>query len=138
DEKQLREEVESQAKQLEKIAGEYIFGFESETLELIIGQLLRENKKTLSTAESCTGGSIAQRITSVPGSSDYYIGSVIAYANEIKENFLNIDPAVIIEHGAVSENVVRLMAENVREKFKTDYSIATTGIAGPSGGSDEK
>jgi len=118
--KKVTEQVET----LKKIAGKFIYGYDDDTLEKIIGNLLREKNKTICTAESCTGGFIAHKITSVPGSSDYFKGSVVAYANEIKENILNISPQLIQKHGAVSEEVVRQMGENARKVFNTDYSIA--------------
>jgi nicotinamide-nucleotide amidase len=138
DESRLRNEVEDEAKKLHALAGEYIFGYEDDTLEKLIGDLLRKNKKTLSTAESFTGGNIAHKITSVPGSSDYFIGSVVAYDNRIKTEVLGVGEETLKKHGAVSEETVREMALGIQKKFKTDYSIATTGVAGPSGGSEEK
>lgn len=138
DESALRSEIESEVQKLISIAGEYIYGYEEEKLESIVGNLLREQGKTLSTAESCTGGYIAHKITTIPGSSDYYIGSVIAYANRIKEKFLDVDPNIFEVHGAVSEQAVKAMAVHVKEKFGTDYAIACSGIAGPGGGTDEK
>ena len=134
----LREEIKIQEKQLLELIGDYVYGFDDDTLETIIGQLLRNRKMTIATAESCTGGYIAHRITSVPGSSEYFLGAVIAYANQIKTNELNVASDIIKNFGAVSEQVVKLMAENVRTKFNTNYSIAVSGIAGPGGGSEEK
>ena len=99
---------------------------------------MREQKKTICTAESCTGGFIAHKITSVPGSSEYYIGTMVAYSNEIKIHELNVDIDTIENQGAVSEDVVLAMAANAKKKFKTDYSIACSGIAGPDGGTDTK
>ena len=93
---------------------------------------------TLSTAESCTGGNIAQLITSIAGSSDYFKGSVVAYANEIKEQLLDVPQQVLAENGAVSEQTVLHMARGARRQFKTDYAIAVSGIAGPGGGTAEK
>lgn len=116
----------------------YVYGYDDESLQEVLGKLLMQKKKTVSTAESCTGGTIAQMITSVPGSSDYFMGSIIAYANEIKMNELGVKKETLEKYGAVSEETVLQMAENVRKKMKTDYSIATTGIAGPGGGSEEK
>ncbi|MEO8087759.1 MAG: competence/damage-inducible protein A, partial [Bacteroidota bacterium] len=130
--------ISVEVKKLNEIAGEYIFGEDNDTLEKLTAQLLTEQKATISTAESCTGGYIAHRITTVPGSSNYYLGSVVAYDNSIKENFLNISSNIIEKYGAVSEEVVIEMAKNVKEKFKTDYSIACSGIAGPSGGTEDK
>ena len=116
----------------------HIYGYGEEQLEKLIGQLLKERKKTLALAESCTGGNIAQFITSVPGSSIYFKGSVVAYANEIKQEILGVDSASIEKFGAVSREVVEQMAEGVRKRFGADYSIATSGIAGPDGGTPEK
>jgi len=134
----LTNEIEKQIENLKKIIGEYIFGYDNETLEIIIGRLLTDRKKTVVTAESCTGGAIAQRITSIAGSSAYYKGSVIAYSNEVKENILSVKPETLASHGAVSEETVKEMASNVRVKLNADYSIAVSGIAGPDGGTAEK
>lgn len=134
----LRKEVESQTEELKKLIPEYIFGYETDQLESLIGELLVQKNKTLSTAESCTGGFIAHKITSVPGSSRYYMGSVLPYSNDLKTGLLKVDPELIAKHGAVSQEVVTQMAELVRKMLKTDYAIATSGIAGPSGGSDLK
>lgn len=103
-----------------------------------VGQLLTERGETLSTAESCTGGLIGHRITSVAGSSAYYKGGVISYSNEIKERVLGVDEELLERHGAVSEPVVRQMAEGVRRLMDTDYGVATSGVAGPGGGTAEK
>jgi nicotinamide-nucleotide amidase len=107
-------------------------------MEQIVGRLLKEKGNKLSTAESCTGGYIAHRITSVPGSSAYFEGSLITYSYEIKENILGVKKETLEKYGAVSEQVVLAMAEAARKQFKTDYSIAASGIAGPSGGTNEK
>jgi nicotinamide-nucleotide amidase len=117
--------------------GEYIFGEEDDSLQKVVGILLKGKEKTLATAESCTGGYLAHLITSVPGSSNYYQGSVISYANEIKINELNVSPETLKTVGAVSEDCVKQMAEGVRKKLNTDYAISTSGIAGPDGGSAE-
>jgi nicotinamide-nucleotide amidase len=138
DAEKLKEEVDELVKRLHPLAGEFIYGYDDDTLEKIIGDLLRNKKATLSTAESCTGGYIAHRITTMPGSSDYYIGSVVAYANRIKETHLDVSHDTIDKHGAVSEEAVKEMARGIKEKFKTDYSIAVSGIAGPDGGTAEK
>jgi nicotinamide-nucleotide amidase len=107
-------------------------------MESVAGRLLLAKGMTLSTAESCTGGNIAQLITSVAGSSAYFKGSIVAYSNEIKEQFLGVPHQVLIEYGAVSEQTVIAMAEGIRKRFATDYSVAVSGIAGPDGGTDEK
>jgi nicotinamide-nucleotide amidase len=138
DSEKIKQETEEQVIKLKHIIEKYIYGYDDETLEGIVGKLLRDKKQTVSTAESCTGGYISHLITSVEGSSDYYIGSIISYANSIKENFLNVDAATIENDGAVSEPVVLAMAKTLKEKFNTDYSIAVSGIAGPGGGTAEK
>jgi PncC family amidohydrolase len=110
----------------------------AEPLEKIVGQLLTEQKLTIALAESCTGGLIAHRLTNVPGSSDYFIGGVVSYANEAKERVLGVSHQTLQEHGAVSEETAREMARGVRRLFQTDVALAITGIAGPSGGTPEK
>lgn len=137
-EEEIMKMIDAEIEKLYKLIPRYIFGEQDDSLEKIIGVLLREKGETLSTAESCTGGLIAHRITTVPGSSDYFIGSVIAYSNRIKEKDLGVDPGSIVEFGAVSRQVVEQMAQGVRERFNTGYSIATSGIAGPAGGTAEK
>ena len=120
------------------IIPEHIFGYDDISLEASLGGLLRERGLTLATSESCTGGNIARMITSVPGSSDYFLGSVIAYNNRIKSGVLGVDPALIEERGAVSREVVEEMARGVQELMGSDTSISTSGIAGPDGGSKDK
>lgn len=117
---------------------DYFMGFECDNLAETLGERLLENGKTVATAESCTGGNIAHLITLVAGSSRYYKGSVVSYANEVKEKVLGVHAGDLQQYGAVSEEVVKQMAEGVKRLLKTDYAIATSGIAGPSGGSDEK
>ncbi len=117
---------------------EFIYGYDEETLESVLGKLLNEKKLTVSTAESCTGGYIAHLLTSVPGSSAYFVGSTITYSYESKTNVLEVPADLLNLHGAVSEEVVRLMADNVKKKLNTDCSIATSGVAGPGGGTKEK
>lgn len=120
------------------IYGYEIFGEEKETLEQKVGTMLKAKKQTVSTAESCTGGYIAHLLTSVPGSSAYYTGSVISYAYEIKESELAVPHEMIEKYGAVSQPVVEQMAKAIRAKYKTGYSVSASGIAGPDGGTDEK
>ncbi len=139
----LRLNVDNKIEQLKTIISEYIYGYEifgveNETLEQTIGKLLREKKKTISTAESCTGGYISHLITKVPGSSDYYTGSVISYSYEIKETELGVPKEILNTQGAVSQAVVEQMAKAIRIKYHTDYSISASGIAGPGGGTKEK
>lgn len=117
---------------------DYFMGFECDNIAETLGERLLENGKTVATAESCTGGNIAHLITLVAGSSRYYKGSVVSYANEVKEKVLGVRAGDLQQYGAVSEEVVKQMAEGVKKLLKTDYAIATSGIAGPSGGSDEK
>ena len=120
------------------LLGDCIFAEEQQEMEEVIGQLLRREKATLATAESCTGGLISHRITSVSGSSDYYLGGIVAYANEVKIRELNVNANVLNRFGAVSEEVARQMARGVRERFNSDYGLGVTGIAGPTGGTPEK
>ncbi len=134
----LEKNVQDKITELRNLVGEYIYGYNNDTLEEIVGKLLKENKQTLSLAESCTGGYISHLITAVAGSSDYYKGSVIAYSYEIKTLELGVNDTLLSTKGAVSQEVVEQMASAVRKKFNTDYSIAVSGIAGPSGGTPEK
>jgi nicotinamide-nucleotide amidase len=138
DPEKIREIVDEQAEKLYEIIPDLIFGENEELFETVIGNLLKERKQTLSTAESCTGGRIAQMITSIPGSSAYYKGSVIAYDNEIKKNVLGVSYELIEKYGAVSREVAEKMASGVRTLTMTDYSVATSGIAGPDGGTKSK
>jgi nicotinamide-nucleotide amidase len=121
-----------------KIIPEHIYGFDEITLEESLGILLLERGLTLSTAESCTGGNIARLITSIPGSSRYFSGSVIAYSNRIKSGILRVDPVILEKEGAVSRPVVEQMARGVQALQGTDTAIATSGIAGPDGGTEAK
>jgi nicotinamide-nucleotide amidase len=130
--------VDGEVKRLEAVIGDDIFGYDDDTLEQVVGRLLVEQSATVSTAESCTGGSIARLLTAVPGSSRYYVGSVISYANEIKQAHLGVDPATLARHGAVSREVVEQMARGVLERMGTDFAVATSGIAGPDGGTEDK
>ena len=107
-------------------------------LEVLVGELLRKRKMTLSTAESCTGGSVAARISSVSGSSDYFQGGVVAYSNEVKMNLLNVSADTLKKQGAVSEDTVIEMVKGAMNALKTDCAISTSGIAGPGGGTKEK
>lgn len=118
--------------------GEMIFAAGDETLEQVLVQLLTKDKKTLAIAESCTGGLLANRITNVPGSSAVLLAGYVVYANEAKIDILGVDPRSIEQHGAVSQEVARAMAEGARKRAGSTYALATTGIAGPDGGSEEK
>ncbi len=134
----LTKEIGEQVAALVNLIPEYIIGYDEDTLEGVVGRLLTERKMTLATAESCTGGTIAHLITSVPGSSAYYTGTVVAYSNEIKENILAVSHESLVTYGAVCEAVVREMAQGIRKKFNVDFAVATSGIAGPDGGTPEK
>ncbi len=136
--KELQNQVQEEINKLYKIIPGLIFGFDNDTLEKIIGKILTGKKQSIATAESCTGGYISHLITSVPGSSAYYTGSVVSYSNEIKMKVLSVSAESLEKQGAVSEEVVIEMAKGVKNKFKTDYAIATSGIAGPDGGTREK
>ncbi len=131
-------EIEKLIKQLYEIVGDNIFSEEDKPAQVLLSDLLRENGKTLAVAESCTGGNIGHLITSIPGSSAIFKGGVIAYENSIKEQVLKVDKKDLLSHGAVSKPVVEQMAKGVRELMQSDYAIATSGIAGPDGGTEEK
>ena len=138
DKQVVRDLLEKEAKKLVRIIPEAVYGHEDQKLEAIIGELLLKRKATLATAESCTGGTIAQMIVSVPGASRYFAGSVVAYSNELKIRILGVEKALIDNYGAVSRQVVVAMAENVRKICQADYAIATSGIAGPDGETADK
>ncbi len=138
DKKALSSTLDKQVDILYKTIPEFIYAEDEESLETVIGKLLKSKQNTLSTAESCTGGEISHLITSVAGSSSYYKGSVIAYENSVKIKLLGVQASTIEKFGAVSEQTVREMAEGARKLFNTNYSVATSGIAGPDGGSGEK
>jgi nicotinamide-nucleotide amidase len=118
--------------------GPSIFSAVGETLEKVIVELLAKHNQTLAIAESCTGGLLANRITNVPGASEVFLAGYVCYANQAKIDMLNVDPQLIEKHGAVSEQVARVLAEHVRACARSDYGLATTGVAGPGGGSPEK
>jgi nicotinamide-nucleotide amidase len=122
--------------ELLRLAGEYVFGFDKDTLQEVVGGLLRTDAYTLAVAESCTGGTLSRLITSVPGSSDYYKGGVIAYHNDIKTELLGVPPTLIDDKNVVSAEVAAAMASGARKHFRSDWSIATTGIAGPGGATE--
>jgi nicotinamide-nucleotide amidase len=124
--------------QVEERLGNAVFSFAGETMEQVVGLKLSLGGYTLSVAESCTGGLLAQRITDVPGSSKYFIEGVVTYANEAKTRTLGVDPMLLLEHGAVSAPVAEAMAEGIRKRADTDFGLSITGIAGPDGGTEEK
>jgi nicotinamide-nucleotide amidase len=137
-ENELIKEVDALVEQLKPYAGDYIYGYGEETLEIVIGKTLRERRLTLSVAESCTGGYLSHLITSVPGSSEYFLGSMVPYAYEIKMQQLGVKSETLEKNGAVSEPTILEMANLIRAKFKTDIGVATSGIAGPGGATPEK
>ena len=132
------DEMQTYFDRLKDLTNTYLVADTDEPLEVIVGRLLKAKGATIATAESCTGGKLASLLNKHPGSSAYYFGSVICYDNSVKEQFLGVSSEMIKAHGVVSEEVVRVMAESVRKLLNTDFSIATSGIAGPSGGSDAK
>jgi nicotinamide-nucleotide amidase len=134
----LERELDDAFNKLKSIVNEWMVTDEDITLQEALGRLLASRKQTVSTAESCTGGYVAHLITSIPGSSAYFHGSVIAYDNEIKRTMLDIDPVDLSAHGAVSEETVRAMVNGAIRNLETDYAVATSGIMGPGGGSEEK
>ena len=134
----FQQAIQPFADQLHQKAGEYIYGYDDQSLEAAIGELLKNKSATLATAESCTGGYLAHQITNVSGSSEYFTGSVIAYSNNVKMQELGVTEAALKNHGAVSEPTVEEMVKGVNSKLETDYAIATSGIAGPSGGTPDK
>ncbi len=133
----LQKAVDQQIDKLKEYVGKFIYGYNSDTIQSVVGKLLTSKNETISTAESCTGGHLAHLITSIPGSSGYYKGSVISYTEKIKQELLGVKAQTLTEYGAVSEQTAIEMAEGVRAKFGTTYAIATTGIAGPGGGTEE-
>ena len=132
------ERVSNEIEKLKKYADKFIYGYDNDSIESVVGNMLAKTNKTLATAESCTGGYLAHMITSVPGSSAYFKGSVIAYSNDIKIDQLGVLPETLETYGAVSEETVKEMAEGIRKEFGTTYGMATSGIAGPDGGTPEK
>jgi len=134
----LENGIDTQIKKLNELIGEYIYGYDNDTLESIVGKLLIQEKSSIATAESCTGGFIAHKLTSIAGSSAYFNGACITYSNEMKSELLGVDKRVLDKHGAVSEEVVAQMLSGVKDRLKVDCAIAVSGIAGPSGGTKEK
>lgn len=134
----VSQEIERQFAALRTLIPEHIVGFETATLQELVHNLLTERGQTLATAESCTGGTIAARFTAMPGASAYFRCGVVSYSNEAKIGLLGVDPATLERFGAVSEQVARQMAEGARRAAGSDYAVATTGIAGPAGGSAGK
>lgn len=138
DQETQKKEISRELNTLKSILGDYIYSEQEETLPSCIGRLLKESGKTVSCAESCTGGTISQLFTSVPGSSSYFLGGVTSYANNVKQDVLGVPGEIIAGHGAVSSECVAAMAEGVRRITGSDYAVSTSGVAGPGGGTAEK
>jgi len=138
DRDQLKDDVHKQVEELKKYAAKYIYGYNKDQIEEVVGAMLKEQGRTIALAESCTGGYISHLITSVAGSSSYYQGSIVPYHNDFKMNVLGVDKEAIMNNGAVSEETIIEMANKVRKVFNADIGIATSGIAGPAGGTPEK
>lgn len=135
---QAQEMTESIARELRQRLGKLVVGEDETTLATAAGELLRQAGQTLATAESCTGGLVGKLLTDIAGSSDYYVGGVISYANRIKTDLLDVPEELIAKHGAVSEQVAAEMAAGCRKRMGSDWAIAVTGIAGPGGGTETK
>lgn len=135
---ELEKAVEDQITLVLPKIEKYVYGYDSETLETAIAKLLKDQKKTIALAESCSGGYISHLITSVAGSSTYFQGAIVPYHNQFKTALLGVKEETLAQYGAVSEETVREMAEGVRDKFNADFGLSSSGIAGPDGGSDEK
>ena len=135
---ELEELVKLEVEKLQKLLPNNIFAYDDQAIEEIVAKLLLAKGKTISTAESCTGGYIAHLITSHAGSSAYFKGGVVSYSNEIKENVLGVNSDILEKYGAVSQHVVEQMAIGAKKILNTDYAVATSGIAGPDGGTEEK
>ncbi|MCF2497585.1 competence/damage-inducible protein A [Dyadobacter chenhuakuii] len=138
DQAQLDADLAEQVALLMPYIEEWVFGFDTDELETVVGSLLVQHNATVGTAESCTGGFVANQITSVPGASQYFQGSVVSYSNEVKMNVLGVSSQTLEAFGAVSEQTAREMAEGARKVLNTTFAISTTGIAGPDGGTAEK
>ena len=136
--KMTMQEIEESFLELKQLVAEYMVVDQDITLQETISEMLMQQKKTLSLAESCTGGYISHLITAIPGSSQFYMGGVVSYANELKINLLGVYPETILQHGAVSLATVEQMAEGIRKKTGSDFALATSGIMGPGGATEEK
>jgi len=138
DKQAIQEKIQRKAKEFEEQVGEYVFGYNDMPLHEAVGNLLKEHRRTVSTAESCTGGRIAAALAEFPGSSAFFIGGVVAYANEAKMNLLGVDADTLAISGAVSQAVIEAMALGAQQRFATDFAVATSGVAGPDGGTETK
>jgi nicotinamide-nucleotide amidase len=132
------DKAERLARHVAKAVGMYMYGRDEDSLASVVGQLLKDNDKTLAVAESCTAGQLGMAITDVPGASSYFTGGLLAYDNEVKAAQLGVTKELLEQHGAVSEECALAMATGCRRLFGTDYALSVTGIAGPEGGTDDK
>jgi len=134
----LQAEIDRQVEMLKKLLPDDIYGYDQETMAEVTGKLLMEKNARLAVAESCTGGHISHMLTLVPGASRWYTGGITAYDNDVKTKVLGVQPATLEQFGAVSEQTAVEMAKGVRQLLNADYAVATTGIAGPDGGTEDK
>ena len=134
----LSADVETELARVMPLISSFVFGYEKEELAEVVGHILRKTKTSLGVAESCTGGHLAHQFTQISGSSDYFTGGIVSYANQIKMEQLGVSASILSEFGAVSEPCIRAMAEGARKVLGTTYALATSGIAGPTGGTEEK
>jgi nicotinamide-nucleotide amidase len=123
---------------IEQLLGDRVYSRNGNPLEVVVGQLLRDRGATVAVAESCTGGMLGERLTSVPGSSDYFVGGCITYSNAMKVELLGVPPEVLEQHGAVSKEAAEAMAASARRRTGSTYALSITGVAGPDGGSEAK
>jgi len=134
----LQYQMDGELASLKSLISDYIYGYDDENFASVIGKVLHQRGATVATAESCTGGQLGHQITEVSGASSYYIGGVISYSNNMKEQLLGVCAETLAQYGAVSRETAEEMAIGCLKRFNTDYAIATTGISGPTGGTDEK
>jgi nicotinamide-nucleotide amidase len=123
---------------IERLLGDRLYSRNGDPLEVVVGKLLRDRRATVSVAESCTGGMLGERLTSVPGSSDYFVGGFITYSNALKVELLGVPPEILKQHGAVSQETAEAMAAGARRRTGSTYALSVTGVAGPDGGSESK
>ena len=138
DEDQSRQKLDELEKKITETIGKYIYGYDGDSLPEVVGGMLRERHMTIAVAESCTGGLLGKTITDIPGSSDYFAGGVIAYSNELKMKLLSVPQIILEKYGAVSDECARYMAEGAVQNLGANIGVSVTGIAGPSGGTDDK
>jgi nicotinamide-nucleotide amidase len=134
----LERDVGQQVELVRPLISKYIYGYDQDSIPKVVGELLRKHRLTLAVAESCTGGGVSKDITSIEGSSQYFVGSLVAYQNRLKQSMLGVSEEILRNHGAVSEPTIIAMASGVRKYLNADIGIATSGIAGPGGGTEEK